>query len=171
MIQIEYLPIVLTGIGIIVSILYYTSVLRNANETQKRALETRRAQLFMNLYNNYGLEHRNATLAVRAAHWADFDDFWENYSAVNNREFSDHVGVLWRYFTGIAVMLQQNYLDIEIVEPICGGYVLEFWEKMSPVMGGIREKWNAPRAFAEAEYLYNELSKYYNEHPELKPIR
>ena len=41
--MIEYLPLVLTGIGIIVSILYYTSVLRNANKT-------REAQLFMQSY-------------------------------------------------------------------------------------------------------------------------
>ena len=33
--MIEYLPLVLTGIGIIVSILYYTSVLRNSNKTRQ----------------------------------------------------------------------------------------------------------------------------------------
>ena len=48
--MIEYLPLVLTGIGITVSILYYTSVLRNANKTQQMQLETRQAAMFMKLY-------------------------------------------------------------------------------------------------------------------------
>jgi hypothetical protein len=51
--MIEYLPLILTGIGIIASILYYSSVLRNANETQKQALETRQAALLMDLMNNF----------------------------------------------------------------------------------------------------------------------
>jgi hypothetical protein len=38
--MIDYLPLILTGIGIIASILYYASVLRNANTT-------RQAQLYM----------------------------------------------------------------------------------------------------------------------------
>ena len=44
--MIEYLPLVLTGIGIIVAIIYYTLTLRNTNKT-------RQAQLFMNLYSTY----------------------------------------------------------------------------------------------------------------------
>jgi hypothetical protein len=60
MVQIEYLPIVLTGIGIIVSILYYTSVLRNANKTQQQQLDTRQAQLFMQMYNKWGDDLRES---------------------------------------------------------------------------------------------------------------
>ena len=37
--MIESIPYVLTGIGIIVSILYYTSVLRNANRTRELQLK------------------------------------------------------------------------------------------------------------------------------------
>ena len=45
MIQIEYLPLVLTGIGIIASILYYTMVLRNANKTQQLHFRARANEL------------------------------------------------------------------------------------------------------------------------------
>jgi hypothetical protein len=123
----------------------------------------------MNIYNKYGLEHRNAFFALRAAQWTDFDDFWEKYSAEKNQEFRNHIQVLAQYFEGIAIMLQQGYLDMEIVEPICGQLVREFWMKMGQVIGGIRERWNVPTAFREAEYLYNEVEKYYQKHPELNP--
>ena len=47
----EFLAIILTGLGLTVSILYYTTVLQNANKTQQMALETRQAQLFSSLQN------------------------------------------------------------------------------------------------------------------------
>ncbi len=53
MIDYSTLAIVLTGLGLTASILYYTMVLRNANKTQQLALETRQAQLFMQMYNRW----------------------------------------------------------------------------------------------------------------------
>jgi hypothetical protein len=47
MIEIEYLPIVLTGLGLNTSVLYYTMTLRNANNTQKMQLEARKLDVFM----------------------------------------------------------------------------------------------------------------------------
>jgi len=46
----EFLAIILTGLGLTVSILYYTFTLQNANKTQKLQLETRQTQVFMDLY-------------------------------------------------------------------------------------------------------------------------
>ena len=60
MVQIENLPIVLTGLGLTASVLYYTMVLRNANKTrelqlraQEQAEDTRQTQFFMNVYNRF----------------------------------------------------------------------------------------------------------------------
>ena len=58
MIQIEYLPIVLTGIGIIVSILYYAMVLRNQNTT-------RQAQLLMQINNISRPENLRADRTIK----------------------------------------------------------------------------------------------------------
>jgi len=43
----EFLAIMFTGIGLMVSVLYYTFTLQNANKTQQQQLETRQAQLYM----------------------------------------------------------------------------------------------------------------------------
>jgi len=80
MTQIEYLPIVLTGIGIIVSIVYYASVLRNANKTQKMQLETRKAQLFMQIYSMFASnEYFERGGAIVSTEFEDAEDFWENH--------------------------------------------------------------------------------------------
>ena len=83
--MIESLPYLLTGVGIIVSILYYTSVLRNANRTrelqlkaQEQATETRQAALFTPLFqfsatfayvkgNNLGSSGSNTALPLAQA--------------------------------------------------------------------------------------------------------
>ena len=72
--MIETIALVLTGIGIIASILYYTSVLRNANTT-------RQAQLYMGLINTFNsLEFRTQWHLIESATWEDYDDFHEKYS-------------------------------------------------------------------------------------------
>jgi len=70
MASLELIALVLTGLSITASIVYYASVLSNANRTQKLQLETRRTQIFMQLhqskYDQEGLEAifaRNKRLA------------------------------------------------------------------------------------------------------------
>ena len=49
MASLEFLAIVLTGLGLTVSIVYYATILRNANKAQQHATETREIQIFMQL--------------------------------------------------------------------------------------------------------------------------
>ena len=49
----QTISILLAGLSIAASIVYYASVLRNANKTQQVQLETRQAQLFLNIFNVY----------------------------------------------------------------------------------------------------------------------
>jgi len=43
-----------------------------------------------------------------------------------------------------------------------------FWEKFEPIIQDMRSSLTS-RSMTETEYLYNELVKYLDEHPELKP--
>ena len=67
--MIKYLPLVLTGFGIIASILYYSNVLRNADQTRK-------TQMFMQLhqskYQQNGLE---SIFRLMNLEWEDYDDY------------------------------------------------------------------------------------------------
>ena len=63
--EVEFLAIVLTGLGLTVSILYYTSVLQNAIKTRELQIE--------------GIELLKMT-------WTDYDDFENKYGSDNNPE-------------------------------------------------------------------------------------
>ena len=81
--MIETIALVLTGLGLIASIVYYANILNNANKTrelqleaQKQTEETRQAQLFMNIYNQHLSERESRTLPLLMdMEYDDFEDF------------------------------------------------------------------------------------------------
>jgi hypothetical protein len=60
---------------------------------------------------------------------------------------------------------------IRLVALLISNPTLVYWEKLEPIIQDLRSDTVAGRARAltETEYLYNELVKYLDEHPELKP--
>jgi hypothetical protein len=85
--MLEYLPIVLTGIGLTASILYYSTILRNANKTQKMQQDTRNAQFFMQFANAFHNASRlNYWIKIMDWEWDDFTDFERKYGSENHPE-------------------------------------------------------------------------------------
>jgi len=110
MIQIEYLPIVLTGLGLTASIIYYAIVLRNANKTQQLQLETRQAQLFMTLYETYrSQEFRMQWTSILKQEYTDFEDFWNKYGLSNNPEAWANWQSVASFFHGIGILVKRDY--------------------------------------------------------------
>jgi hypothetical protein len=145
MVQIEYLPIVLTGIGIIVSILYYTSVLRNQNKT-------RQTQLFLQFYNRltdkqFFTEFKN-TLDQE---WTDFDDYLEKYG---------YGPTLFDiYLEGVGLLVKRNQIDISLVDDLMSSLVITYWRSHGAVMLEMRKRRKMPQIAEWTEYLYNEIMK------------
>jgi hypothetical protein len=156
--MIEYLPLVLTGIGIIASILYYSRVLRNANKTQQNQLETRQAQLFMNIYETYSSKQYQKDRERMFVIWEfeDFDDFFNKYGADVNPE--DHA--IWDMFTshfeGIGVLVKRGLIDSSLVYDLMYGSIIRFWDKFEPILLGLREL-SGPKTWEDIEFLKNEM--------------
>jgi hypothetical protein len=145
--MIEYLPLVLTGVGIIVSILYYTSVLRNANRT-------RQAQLFMDLYRTYRDPiFRKQYNDILHQKWSDFDDFWEKYGQKGDPDAWTDWQTVASYFNGIGVLLRQGLLNIEVIYELLAPTVFMAWMMMGPVAEGFKEL----SAKDSHRALYNDL--------------
>ena len=90
--MIEYLPLVLTGLGLTASIIYYAKVLENANKTralqlkaQEETLETRKTQLYMSLYAVIQSHDFGTRLyTVLNWEWDNFNDFESKYGLFSN---------------------------------------------------------------------------------------
>ena len=165
----EFLAIILTGIGLTVSILYYTITLQNANKTQKLQLETRQAQLFMNIYNQY-LQRENikANDSVFHMEFESLEEFEEKYGRESNPEAYHDWSYHQNYWEGIGVLVREGLINIRLVALLDGGGIIYNWEKFEPIIKEYRKKYNWPRWSIEHEYHYNSVKKYSTEHPELE---
>jgi hypothetical protein len=186
MVEITYQMVLSTlqTVGLLVGIAYYLIIMRNSQRTreltlqsqeltrkaQEQALETRQVQLFMNAYNKFDEDVVNALLEVMSWEWEDFDDFWEKYGWIKNRDkFTATVSKVAMFYEGIGVLVKEGYLNIRLIALMIGGVTMLFWEKMESVVLEGRVKTNEPRWMSETEYLYKALKKYMDEHPELIP--
>lgn len=172
MVQIENLPLIFTGLSITASIVYYASVLRNANTTQQHQLETRQAQLFMQIFNHYvSSEFRGALNEIEKWDWTTFEDFWENYGDPirypDNYTAFSKVGM---FYEGLGTLVSQGLIDVGMISEFFGGLFIDWYDKWTTVYDGIRAMYNqdenhAPRSW-KTSYLYEQIKKYRDENPD-----
>ena len=138
MIQIEYLPIVLTGIGIIVSILYYTSVLRNANKTQQMQLETRQAQLYMQLFRELATpDFWKLQLEISQIEGETVDELVQTIRS--NHDIYSKLISLWWIYGEVGILVYDGLLDLRHVYHLLGEQPIFHYEKWWPVVEETRK--------------------------------
>ena len=67
--------------------------------------------------------------------------------------------IVGMYFEGIGVLLRRKLVNVKLVQHLFFLPVKVTWEKMKPVIEGVRKQFNLPTTFASFEYLYNEMQK------------
>ena len=132
---------------------------------QQQTLETRQAQMFMNIYQ------QTTSKDFTSAYNKFISSQWENYSEsreiFQKKEFADDFYILGMYFEGLGVLVKEGYLPIRLVALLLTGMTRSFWEKLKPIVDEARVDMGYVRWFSETEYLYDELLRYLDKHPEL----
>jgi hypothetical protein len=164
-IQAAYYMVAATGV--LVAAVYYISTLRNAQKTQQLQLETRQAQLFMQIY---GQSHNDPSFLdawrkVMSLQWNTFEEHRNLLKQDENARATQRVG---SFYEGLGVLVKEKFVDIRLVALLMTIMTRTWWEKYKPIVEEGRRQMGYPRWMSESEYLYNELMKYIEEHPELK---
>jgi len=164
MVSFEFLAVILTGLGLIVSILYYTTVIQNANKTQNMQLDTRQAQLFMNIYTQFISKEFSEDWIEVTFHreWDSLEDYIEKYGQDNLKAAAQSVSV-FAFFEGVGVLLKRNLIDISMVDDLMSSYVLLTWRKYGPLMRERSEASNRPELWEHVHYLYDKIKQTYKE--------
>ena len=158
MVSLEVIAILLSGISISASLVYYANVLQNANRT-------REAQLFMNVYDKWSdPEMAKAYQIVDDAHYSSFDEYME---LRKDEDFTWAMSKLVGYYEGVGVLVREGLVDIRLVALLMTGSTLKFWSKLEPYIGEMRSA-DYPRVAIETEYLVNRLRDYIKDHPEIE---
>jgi hypothetical protein len=181
MVEITYQMVLSTlqTVGLLVGIAYYLFIMRNSQrnqeltlKAQQQALETRQAQLFMNIYNQSfaNPQYLKSWTKVYDTPWDSYEEFKALYHPDfrEDDDFQLAYDVVGCFLEGVGVLVRENMLDVRWVALLMTGSTRRYWEKTQPIIGEFRRDYDNPRIWSETEYLYNELIKYLEEHPELK---
>ena len=167
MVTVETISIIFTGLSVSLAAFYYISTLRNAQRTQQLQLETRQAQLLMQIYSRLDIpEKSEAFTDVFTWDFIDFEDYLTKYGEKPEEEYK--LTGLVIYFEGLGTMVREGFIDIHQVATLIGGAAVRFWSMFDSIKEDIRKYKNYPRWASETEYLYNELLKYQETHPDFK---
>lgn len=167
MIDAQTISIVFAGLSIGLAAIYYMMNLRNAQRTQQLQLETRQAQLLMQIYSRLDTpEKSRAFNEIATWEFTDFDDFLEKCDPLKRPEEAHSLTSLVIYFEGLGTMVKAGFIDIHQVATLIGGAAVRFWRVFDHIKEDIREYTNYPRWASETEYLYFELLKYKETHPD-----
>jgi hypothetical protein len=162
MASLEVVALVLTGLSIAASIIYYANVLSNANKTQKLQLETRRTQIFMQLHQSkYDQEGLEAIFKLMNLEWENFEDYMEKHSGIGGHyEIAAALESWISYFDGLGILVKDNVIDLDMVYNIAFSRILFVWFKFETIIKGFR---NPPLGWPDygqhLEYLANEMIK------------
>jgi hypothetical protein len=165
MITVEQVVYVVPVLALTASIFYYALNLRTANKNQKMQLETRHAQLFLNLYNHLLTNQptRDAHKLMSTWRWSSFEELWE--TTFGTEKNMDALFLIGSYYNCVGILVKENLLHIRYVDTMTY-WLTMFWGLIEPYIDELRAR-TYSGLFIEAEYLYKELVKYRKEHPEL----
>jgi hypothetical protein len=154
MVDYQALSIIFAGLSIAASIVYYASVLSNANKASQRELIIQRS--------SFGMDYSRAYIQVRSmTDWKDKNDFYEKYISDGDSEEIAQWLYLMRLYDLAGLQLKEGADPDLIFRLYPSNAVLNLWEQFEPVFKHQREVANDLTRWESIEYLYREAKKRY----------
>lgn len=164
MVDYQTISVVFTGLSVSLAAFYYIGTLRNAQRSQQENLETRQAQLFMQLYQRTITEEANRSWTEHMAmNWEDFDDFDKRFGPSSpDKLVKAHT--LWQQYNGIGLLLMDGLIGRDMAYRLAGGWrAVLIWLKFGAVIGELRARYYNPDYMDGFEYLGREMMMYWEE--------
>ena len=152
MVDAPTLSIAIATASVVAGVIYYSFMLRN----QAKA---RQMDLLMRIYLTWGSEDmKKAFQNVLALEFKDYDDFLKRYGMASQAWVDvDKIG--W-FLNGLGFLVHEKFVSIKLVKGLLHARgVMVLWEKMKPVIEGVRKAFDMPESNSWFEYLYNEMKK------------
>ena len=153
MVDYQNLSIVLTGVGLIIALVYNSMTLRYTSKARQRDLIMQRSQ-------TYNVEYSKTWWEVKdMSDWEDAEDWAKKYGRKANLEaYSKWMYIMRDY--GLAGIYLQEGADPDLLFKLYPlSAVIPMWEQFEPIIMAMRERVNDPRMWEPFEYLYNEAKK------------
>jgi len=152
MVDIQTISVAIASASVVAGIVYYAFQIRH--QTRMRQMD-----LLMRIYLTWGSEDMKKALQdVFALEFKDYDDFMKKYG-LGSQAWVDIDKVGW-FMNGIGFLVHEKFVSIKLVLGLfhAQGWMM-MWEKLKPVIEGVRKKFGFPESYAWFEYLYSEVKK------------
>ena len=160
LLDIQTASIVIAATSVVAGVTFYIFQVRHQNKARQTEIETRQANLLIQIYNYYYREDflNTENEILFQWKWKDFDDFWQKYGPETNVKAFNRWDSIGTYFKGVGVLVKMKLIDLNLVDELMGTSIRLHWEKSGSIMKEFRTRmW--PHAYEWFEYLYNELKK------------
>jgi len=156
--MIEYLPLVLTGLGLTASIIYYSNIIQNQSKARQRELIFRREQ-------GYSLEYiQTLNEVLGMTDWTEPKEWEIKYGRWTNPEANAKFVYIMRVFTFAGILLRENQVDPKLLFQLYPPSTsILLWEQFQPVVYFLRENSNDPTLYEPLEYLHTEAKRRFPE--------
>ena len=164
----------LQTIALIVGIVYYLIIMRNSQRTreltleshelarkaQEQAYETRKVQLFMQIYHDMNsTENLRIYSELINMEWEDWDDYVRKYGSKNNPESYVLRFSMWVRLNGVGLLVKAGHIDVGSVHDLMRQTIISQWEKWRDIIIRIREEYNMVGFCDGFEFIANEMVK------------
>jgi hypothetical protein len=154
---VNYAELGILAIGIIIAL----QQLRDIKKTREIELETRQAQLFMQIYDRFNdREFWEYFTELRSHTWDDVEDWQMKYGREENRKAFSAFASMASYFDGVGVLANRELIDIGLVDDLLHTRALWFWDTYEDIIREMRTRNNNPRIWPYIESLHSQIQGY-----------
>ena len=166
MVSVETVSIVIAAVSVVIGVI-------NSIMSNRKAEQQRQMQIFTQLYDYFVDKEfsRDYKEWLDMFEWTNVDDYWQKYRIANKTNLDDAAQHerLRRVLAYFSVALNRGLLDIELVDDLVAGPIIQWWEKMKPMYLEMRKQ--HPLVGDDMEAAYNLLIKRRQQELELTQSR
>ena len=153
MVDIQTVSIAIASASIVIAVVYYILQIQH----QKKMRQT---DLVTHLSRDIALDREvlDAYVDIVEAEFEDYDDFVKKYGKfISKNQVPRSFMMMGNFYEQIGVLLRNKLIDASLVDQLFP--VSTTWEKMKPLVEGMRKEYHDPTVFEWFEYLCNEMKK------------
>jgi len=158
--DIQTISVVIAAVSVVIGVINSILSSRRAEKNDQQTLETRQAQLYMQIYNRWNSKDIvNAYGQARYAYTPpkDMNDYLMYNSDVNPEAYANLM-MLGTFYEGLGVLVKKGLIDITLIEDLLSQRVIWHYETWAlPFVDEIRKEANDPIMWNHFEYLYHEM--------------
>lgn len=158
MLDIASISAIIAVISVLVGVVFAIFQMRDAANNRKTGLII---QLNPSLQVGQK-EMFKAQAKVWALEFKDFKEFVEKYGRISeDNPTSEAIGTYASYYEGIGFLLNRKLISRDVIGYLVGGAdgIRQVWERLKPIIEGMRIEYKLPNIYRWFEYLFTELHK------------